>query len=215
MGAPDFLLRFPQKVDVDPGAVSERVLRAPERGERRPFVVRSPAAPVAFVLHGEAEGLRRPSIGFLRRLDVEVVVDGHRRVVRALIEAAMEHGMASGVEDPDLAADPPDQVCRVRNHRRHVRLPLGIRGDARDLHEILERLLEASALRLRVIRKRLLRESLVDRCGHERSCSPGFRFRPAIRRRQHTTLPTRCWETPRPCGPFAPEGTACSRARRG
>src|SRR4030095_16687323 len=116
VGAPDFLLELPEEVDVERDALLDRVAGAEEGRHRGALVVGRTAAPVLVALADEVEGLRFP-VGAFGRLDVEVVVDGDRRIVRAAVETAVDDRMAlRPVERPPRSGrfeEPDGGRCRA------------------------------------------------------------------------------------------------------
>src|SRR5262249_51234008 len=84
------------------------------------------------------------------RHDVEVVVDGDGRPALDRTERAEHHrGSIRDAVDVCPATERPDGGEAELGATLQIRLAVGLRGDARDLDEILQQLLEAASFPLR------------------------------------------------------------------
>ena len=145
----DLLLELPEDADVDGHLRRHGGLDAEERGEGGALVVSRAAAEVPVPLLREDEGLRLPRLRLLRRrLDVEVVVDGHCRPGGVRSPHTVDDRVAVGLEDRRRAAELPD---RLRGELRALvdgGLLRRVGGDRRDLDELLQEVLERFAVSL-------------------------------------------------------------------
>ena len=57
---------------------------------------------------------------FLRRLDIHMVIDGHRRMVRARRPATRHNGIAAGLDDLCFGARIGQYLLRDGRHAPHV-----------------------------------------------------------------------------------------------
>jgi len=136
-------------VDVEGDVLIERVAGAEERRDRGTLVVGRAAPAVLVALADEVEGFGVP-VGALGRLHVEMVVDGHRRIVRAAVEAAVDQGMALRLVQLRLRSGRLEERDGVLGGAADVGLAPRFDRHRRDLDDFLEDAFELRALAARV-----------------------------------------------------------------
>src|SRR4030095_2241602 len=143
------LLELPEEVDVEGQPLLPGVPRAEEGRDRRTLVVGRAAASVLVALADEVEGRGVP-VGTLGGLDVEVVVDGDRWVLRSAVEAAVNDRMTLRLVELRRRAEGREKRGGGLGGLPHVALALRVDGDRGNLDDVLEHLLVLAALGTRV-----------------------------------------------------------------
>ena len=168
--AADLFFELPEEMDVRRHAVVDRVFGAVQRRDRGPLVVGRAAAEIPVALLDEIKRRRIP-VRPVCRLHVQVVVDGHGRQRGAAVEAAVHDRVTLRFVQTGLRAHGFEQPYGVVGAAAHLRLSVGLDGDRRNFHELLEIALEPLALSRRIGGEAFLREIFVHGVSLLAQCS--------------------------------------------